>query len=55
MVSGDSREGPDSPVGHEEEDEEELLLKQAIALSLEGAEDIQNVTCMSLYYTIIQS
>ena len=35
MVSGDSR---DSPVGPE--DEEEELLKQAIALSLEGAEEI---------------
>ena len=37
MVSGDSREELDSPVGREdEEDEEEKLLKQAIALSLEG-------------------
>ena len=35
MVSGDSRHGLDSPVGLE--DEEEKLLKQAIALSLEGA------------------
>ena len=37
MVSGDSREGLDSRVGPE--DEEEKLLKQAIALSLEGAEE----------------
>ena len=37
MVSGDSREGLDSPV--DGEDEEEKLLKQAIALSLEGAEE----------------
>ena len=39
MVLGDSRgrEGLDSPVGHE--DEEQRLLKQAIALSLEGAEE----------------
>ena len=36
MVSGDSSEGMDSSVGHEDE-EEEKLLKQAIALSLEGA------------------
>ena len=33
MVLGDSREELDSPVGRE--DEEEKLLKQAIALSLE--------------------
>ena len=37
LVSGDSREGQDSRVGLE--DEEEKLLKQAIALSLEGAEE----------------
>ena len=40
MVLGDSREGLDSPIGHE--DEEERLLKQAIALSLEGAEENDN-------------
>ena len=40
MVSGDSREGQDSRVGLE--DEEEKLLKQAIALSLEGAEENDN-------------
>ena len=40
MVLGDSREGLDSPVGHE--DEEERLLKQAIALSLEGVEENEN-------------
>ena len=39
MVLGDSREGP---VGHENKDEEEKLLKQAIALSLEGAEENEN-------------
>ena len=39
LVLGDSREGLDSPVGCE--DEEEVLLKQAIALSLEGAEEDQ--------------
>ena len=37
MVLGNSSEGPDSPVGGE--DEEEKLLKQAIALSLEGADE----------------
>ena len=37
LVSGDSREGQDSPV--DLEDEEGNLLKQAIALSLEGAEE----------------
>ena len=37
LVSGDSRQGLDSPAGCD--DEEELLLKQAIALSLEGAEE----------------
>ena len=37
MVSGDSREELDSPVGRE--DEEEKLLKQAIALSLEQTEE----------------
>ena len=42
MVLGDSREGLDSPVGCEDEDEEEKLLKQAIALSLEGAEENDN-------------
>ena len=37
------REGLDSPVGREdEEDEEEKLFKQAIALSLEGAEENAN-------------
>ena len=40
MVLGDSREGLDSPIGHE--DEEERLLKQAIALSLEGVEENEN-------------
>ena len=40
MVSGDSREGLDVLVPHE--DEEEKLLKQAIALSLEGAEENDN-------------
>ena len=40
MVLGDSREGLNSPVSHE--DEEEKLLKQAIALSLEGAEENDN-------------
>ena len=39
MVLGDSREGP---VGHENKDEEGKLLKQAIALSLEGAEENEN-------------
>ena len=40
MVLGGSR---DSPIGLEdEEDEEEKLLKQAIALSLEGAEENDN-------------
>ena len=42
MVLGDSREGLDSPVDRENEDEEEKLLKQAIALSLEGAEENEN-------------
>ena len=41
MVLGDSR-GRDSPVDCEGEDEEEKLLKQAIALSLEGAEENDN-------------
>ena len=41
-VLGDSREGLDSPFGHEDEDEEEKLLRQAIALSLEGAEENEN-------------
>ena len=36
-LSGDSREGQASLVGLE--DEEEKLLKQAIAFSLEGAEE----------------
>ena len=40
MVLGDSREG--LPDGREVEDEEEKLLKQAIALSLEGAEENDN-------------
>ena len=40
MVLGDSRDGLDSPVGRE--DEEEMLLRQAIALSLEEAEDNDN-------------
>ena len=40
MVLGKSGEGLDSPVGCE--DEEEKLLKQAIALSLEGAEENDN-------------
>ena len=40
MVLGDSREGLDSPVDYE--DEEEKLLKQAIALSLEGPEENEN-------------
>ena len=42
MFLGDSTssEAPDSPVGRE--DEEEMLLKQAIALSLEGAEENDN-------------
>ena len=39
MVSGDSKEGLDFPVSSEEE--EEKLLKQAIALSLKGAEEDQ--------------
>ena len=44
MVLGDSKEGMDSSVGLEEEDEdeEEKLLKQAIALSLEGTEENDN-------------
>ena len=43
MVLGDSKEGLDSSVGLEEENEdEETLLKQAIALSLEGAEENDN-------------
>ena len=37
LILGDSREGVDSLVDCE--DEEEKLLKQAIALSLEGAEE----------------
>ena len=37
MVLGGSREGLDSPVGCE--DEEEVLLKQDIALSLEGEDE----------------
>ena len=37
MVLGNSSEGPDSAVGGE--DEEEKLLKQAIALSMEGADE----------------
>ena len=37
LVLGDSIEGLKSPVGCE--DEEEKLLKKAIALSLEGAEE----------------
>ena len=40
MVSGDSIEGLDSPAGHE--DEEEKLLKQAIAPSLEGTAENDN-------------
>ena len=40
MVLGDSRDGLDSPVGRE--DEEEILLRQAIALSLEEAEENDN-------------
>ena len=39
MVLGDSGKGLDSPVGLENEDEKEKLLKQAIALSLEEAEE----------------
>ena len=39
MVLGNSSEGPDSPVGGE--DEEEKLLKQAIALSLEEEDNIE--------------
>ena len=43
MVLGDSREGLDSRVGPEgEEEEEEKLVKQAIALSLEGTEENDN-------------
>merc|ERR1719264_268670 len=38
--TGDSRDGLDSPVGRE--DEEEMLLRQAIALSLEEAEENDN-------------
>ena len=41
MVLGDSKEGPHCPVGPE--DEEEMLLKQAIALSLEEATENDNV------------
>ena len=41
MVSGDSREGMDSSVGLEDEDDEKLL-KRAIALSLEGTEENDN-------------
>ena len=40
MLLGDSREGLNSPVSHE--DEEEKLLKQAIALSLEGTAENYN-------------
>ena len=40
MVLGDSRDGLDSPVGRD--DEEEMLLRQAIALSLEEAEENDN-------------
>ena len=40
MLSGDCREGLHSSVGLE--DEEEKLLKQAIALSLEGTEENDN-------------
>ena len=43
MVLGDSKEGLDSSVGLEEENEdEETLLKQAIALSLKGTEENDN-------------
>ena len=42
MILGDSMEELDSPVGRVDEDEEEKLLKQAIALSLEGAEEEYN-------------
>ena len=41
MVLGDTRESLDFLVGRENE-EEEKLLKQAIALSLEGAEENDN-------------
>ena len=41
MVSGDFEEGQDSTVGSEC-DEEEMLLKQAIALSLEVADENDN-------------
>ena len=37
---GDLKEGPQFPIGRE--DEEELLLKQAIALCLEGAAENDN-------------
>ena len=40
MVLGDLREG--LHIGREDEEEEEKLLKQAIALSLEGAEKHDN-------------
>ena len=40
MVLGDLKEGLHCTVGHE--DEEEMLLKQAIALSLEGADENDN-------------
>ena len=40
LPSGDSRKVSDPPVGLE--DEEEMLLKQAIALSLEGIEENDN-------------
>ena len=40
FVLGDSREGLDSLLGHE--DEEETLLKQVIALSLEEADEHDN-------------
>ena len=42
FVSGDSGEGPDNIGCPEDEDEEAKLLKQAIALSLEGAEENGN-------------
>ena len=43
LVSGDPGEGLESPVTCEDkEDEEEKLLKQAIALSLEGAAETDN-------------
>ena len=43
LLLGDCGEELDSLVGHEDEEDEEELLRQAIALSLEGAEEYELV------------